>query len=334
MGQEVGQVEELPGARPGLGQVALDPHQLGRLHFRRHDAAEIVEHAVAGRGAVVGLGKRAVVEPDDGIPALAAAGRNRELRAVAVANDQRAGRVEGDADDFPGVGAGIGERATRRRAGCPPDILGIVLGMSGLRAVHDDRVVGASEQIAAAVEDSGARAARADIDGTDQSAARLARRLAALPCQQVREIAHVVEDQVGLHRLECPQETGALGMRAAGEGKDAHPRLLGGGDAGRTVLDHRAVFGRHAHLARHVQEEVGRRLAARHHRGAEDMRLEGTTKAGDFQRQPDALKLARRGHATLAIDTGKRLGYPGDRLEVTAEALEDRRPHSCPNGRR
>ena len=254
--------------------------------------------------------------------------RNRELRAVAVANDERAGRVEGDADDFAGVGAGIGERAARRRAGGPPDILGIVLGMSGLRAVHDDRIVSASEQIAAAVEDSGARAARADIDGTDKSAARLARRLAALPCQQVRKIAHVVEDEVGLHRLECPQEAGALGMRAAGEGKDAHPRLLGGGDAGRTVLDHRAVFRRHAHLARHVQEEVGRRLAARHHRGAEDMRLEGTTKAGDFQRQPDALKLARRGHATPAIDTGKRLGYPGDRLEVTAEALEDRRPHA------
>ena len=70
------------------------------------------------------------------------------------------------------------------------------------------------------------------------------------------------------------QAAGALGMRAAGEGKDAHARLLGRGDAGRTVLDDDAVFGRHAHLARHVQEEVGRRLAARHHGGAEDMRLE------------------------------------------------------------
>ena len=75
-------------------------------------------------------------------------------------------------------------------------------------------------------------------------------------------------------RLERREQAGAPGMRAAGEGEDAHARFLGRGDAGRAVLDHRAVFGRHAHLARHMQEEVGRRLAARHHRGAEDMRLE------------------------------------------------------------
>ena len=97
------------------------------------------------------------------------------------------------------------------RADGPPDILGIVLGMTGLRPVHDDRVVGAAEQSAAAVENPGARAAGADIDGTDAALRRASRvGSAALPCQQVGQIAHVVEDEVGLHRLECR----AAGRRA------------------------------------------------------------------------------------------------------------------------
>ena len=125
VGKEVGKVEELAGPFPDIWQIALDPHQLRRLHLRRHDAAEIVEHAVAGGGAIVGLGQRAVVEPDDGVPALAAPCRDAELRASAVAHDQRTGRVEGDADDFGGCRAGIGQarRASPRRrlARYPPN---------------------------------------------------------------------------------------------------------------------------------------------------------------------------------------------------------------------
>ena len=203
-----------------------------------------------------------------------------------------------------------------------------MLGMAGLRPVHDDRIVGAPEQIAAAIENPGARAAGADVDGADQLAQRFRRRHGFAAGEQVRKVAHVVEYQVGLHRLERGEQSGALGMRAAGEGEDPHAGVLGRGDAGRAILDHRAIFGRDAHLARHMQEKIGRRLAARHHRGAENVRLEEVAKAGDLERQPDALELARRRDAALAADAGERLGDAGDGFQIAAKALVDRRPHA------
>ncbi len=65
--------------------------------------------------------------------------------------------------------AGFGQRASHGAADRAPDVLGIVLGMIGLRPMHQDRMLGAAEQRARAVEDAGARAPRPDIDGADVS---------------------------------------------------------------------------------------------------------------------------------------------------------------------
>ena len=55
--QVIGEVEHVAGFVPAFRQAPLQPHQLRRRHFRRHHAAEIVEHAVAGISALVGFGQ-------------------------------------------------------------------------------------------------------------------------------------------------------------------------------------------------------------------------------------------------------------------------------------
>ncbi len=192
--QEIGQVEKIAGFVPALRQVALQPHQLRRSHFRRHDAAEIVEHTMARRRAFVGFGKRAMVEPDDGVPALFAGHRDAELAAVAVANDQRAGGIEADAGDAFRRDAGLLPRGADRYADRRPDVFRIVLGVVGLRLMHEDRVFGAAKHVAGAVENAGARAPRPDIDGADISLHHDAR----LPLSASRSgsEAHVGENPV------------------------------------------------------------------------------------------------------------------------------------------
>jgi hypothetical protein len=100
--QEIGEIEEMAGFVPGVGQVALQPHQLRRFHFRRHDATDIIEHAMTGGSAFVSFGECAMVEPDDCVPARVAAGRDGKLSAARIADHQRACRIETDAGDVIG----------------------------------------------------------------------------------------------------------------------------------------------------------------------------------------------------------------------------------------
>ena len=62
----------------------------------------------------------------------------------------------------------------------------------------------------------------------------------------------------------CPR------MAAPRKAEHAHPRALGGLDPGRAVLDHDTPRGIGMHSACGEEEEVGRGLAVRDHRGAED----------------------------------------------------------------
>src|SRR5690606_34806684 len=75
-----------------------------------------------------------------------------------------------DARDGVRRNAGAVERGLHGMADRGPNVLGIVLGMIGLRPVHGYRMFGAAKHVAGAVEDAGARTARADIDGADMPA--------------------------------------------------------------------------------------------------------------------------------------------------------------------
>ena len=67
------------------------------------------EHRVAGGCAFRGLVQGAMVEPDEGVPAVTAVA-NRQRGAVAVAHYERTGGVKTDADYVGGPRPGDGHR--------------------------------------------------------------------------------------------------------------------------------------------------------------------------------------------------------------------------------
>ncbi len=145
-GQEIGEVEKIAGFPPAFRQIPLQPHQLRRLHFRRHDAAEMVEHAVAGGGALVGFAERPMVEPDDRVQARLAARRHRELVSLTVADNQRTCRIETDPGNRFRGHTGFLAGAADRVADSRPDLFRIVLSMPRLRPVDGYRAFGAAKQ--------------------------------------------------------------------------------------------------------------------------------------------------------------------------------------------
>ena len=149
------------------GEVAFEPHELGDLHLRGHGAAGVVEDAVAG--AVHSSASRggAVVEPEDGVAAVVAGGRDGDRAAVAVEEDEGAGGVEGEAGDVLGAGGGVGAGGAEGGGGGLPDLGGGLLGVAVV-LVDVERGFGAGEQAAGGVEDAGAGAGGADVDGGDE----------------------------------------------------------------------------------------------------------------------------------------------------------------------
>ncbi len=167
-GQEIREIEEIAGLLPALRKVALQPHQLRRLHFGRHDAADEVEHLVAGRCAFLGFGDGAVVEPDDGVPTCFAGGRDTDLAAVLAAHHQRAGGIERDAADISRRGLRLVHRRADGSAHSAPDVFRILLGVVVLRPVHCDRLFCTGKQPPATVEHARARTSGSDIYGDDK----------------------------------------------------------------------------------------------------------------------------------------------------------------------
>ena len=82
------------------GRLRLQPAQLRRLHLRRDRPAD---ELAARDGAVASIAARvvdrAVIHPHDDVPAIVAVDAHRHRSTVCVDRDQRARRVEADADD-------------------------------------------------------------------------------------------------------------------------------------------------------------------------------------------------------------------------------------------
>ena len=110
----------------------------------------------------------ALVEPEDGVPAVLRAGRNRYRLPRGVAHHEGAGRVEGDGGDCPWRDARPVARGADRGADRAPDLPAVLVGMVGAGSAERDRLFGATEKAAAKVEDAGARTAGTDIDGGDE----------------------------------------------------------------------------------------------------------------------------------------------------------------------
>ena len=162
--QVIRKIHQPAVALPLRRQMPLQPHQLRDLHLGRHRAADEVQHLVAGGGAFLGLGERAVIEPDDDVPLVLAAGRDAGRAVLAVERDQRAGGIEADPGDRRRRQARLLARVPRGGADRLPDVLARLLGVVRPRLVHQNRPAGAGEHPATRVEQRGPRAAGADVD--------------------------------------------------------------------------------------------------------------------------------------------------------------------------
>jgi hypothetical protein len=104
--------------------------------------------------------RRAPVLPDDGVV---------DRRAGLAVPDQRGFALVGDADpgQLTGLEPGLGERALDHRQGAAPDVLGVVLDPARLRVVLGELLLCLAERPAAPVEQHGAAAGGALVDGQD-----------------------------------------------------------------------------------------------------------------------------------------------------------------------
>ncbi len=114
-----------------------------------------------------GLVDRPVVHPDDDVAPRLAGGADGDRPALAIEGDQRAGRVEADACDRLRRDARLGHRIAGRLAAGRPDVVGGLLDDVARLAPHLDSVLGRSQKPAVGGEDSGARAAGADVNADE-----------------------------------------------------------------------------------------------------------------------------------------------------------------------
>ena len=168
--EEVHQVQKKRACTPAFRQVALDPGEFRGRHLGRNGATRIVHHAVACRCRFIGFGDRAVIEPGDRVPARVPCGRDGDRLAVPAAQHDGTGRIEADAGNVLGGDAGFGHGIADGAADGIPDVFGIMLGMAGPRTVHDDRMLGAREDVAMRIENAGAGTPGPDIDRSDECA--------------------------------------------------------------------------------------------------------------------------------------------------------------------
>ena len=148
--------------------MPLQPHQLRRLHFRRHDAAEIAQHFVAGRRAFIRFIQRAVIEPDDCVPAFLAGRRDGQRTALFISNDEGTGGIKTNANDMRGIDLGRSNGALYGDTDGFPYVFRIMLRMTGKRLVHQDWMFDAAKQFSTGIENARTRATCPDIDSTDK----------------------------------------------------------------------------------------------------------------------------------------------------------------------
>src|SRR5262249_17523526 len=141
----VGEIEDAAVAAPVLGLLPLQPHQLGDFHLQRHDATDMLEHAMLGRRRFICLGSSAVIEPDDDVPLVVAGDRYAGGPAVCVKGDQRTGGVEAHAGNIGGSYSCLGARRPHAAAHCLPNIIARMLGMVGSGTFEADGMTRASQ---------------------------------------------------------------------------------------------------------------------------------------------------------------------------------------------
>ena len=162
-GQEIGQIEKLPGAIVDLTMVFFQPQQLGRLHFGRYFPANVVQHRMMGGVDALRLVCRTVIHPDDDIVFRFTVRADRQRFAIVVQHHQRAGGVKPDAGNALRSRPGARQRLADAAANGLPD-LGAGLLHAASAAVHGGnflRRVG--KQPAAEIENACANAAGADV---------------------------------------------------------------------------------------------------------------------------------------------------------------------------
>ena len=195
-------------------------------------------------------------------------------RAGGVAEDERAGGVEGEAGDGLRPGGGLGAGGAQRGAGGLPDWRGVLLGLPGVGRVGVDRMLGAAEQAAGGVEEPAralpvptSTAATSGISGGGAAELPAPQRRSAAAADgrpdEGGELAHVGDDRVRAERGHAGAVLVARGMASSGEGHHPHAGGLRRHDPRRAVLDHQAGGGSVAEGRGRVQEEVGGGLAAR-----------------------------------------------------------------------
>ena len=168
-GQVVGEVEEQAGARPDLGAMALQPHQLGDLHLGRHHAADMARardgrspctprprRRRGGRARRWCRGRvRRVLEIESGAPS-----RSRTT-SEQVASKPMPAMVDGSTP--------ARSTASRTEAHTQRQISSdAVLGMIGKGPHQADRPLGPAEAVAGGVEHARPGAAGPDIDANHQ----------------------------------------------------------------------------------------------------------------------------------------------------------------------
>ena len=105
-------------------------------------------------------------------------------------------------------------------------------------------------------------------------------------------------------------------MAAAVKAEHGHPGGDRAGDAGNAVLDDQASRWRAPHLCGREQEQVRRRLAARHLRGGENVRREPVVEAGAGEAMLGSSPACRSMPRISAADRGDRLADVGDRPQI------------------
>ena len=94
------------------------------------------------------------------------------------------------------------------------------------------------------------------------------------------QFPHVGNDQRRAARLQAGCVLRSA-MASAAEADRRHAGGDGGIDPCRAVLDNQTVLRRGREPLRSIKEQIGRRLAARHHRRAEDVRVKAIEEADE-----------------------------------------------------
>ena len=198
--------------------------------------------------------------------------------------------------------------------------------MVGLGPVQLDRRLGPGEQDAGRVGDTGPCAAGADVHGDEEPGRPRGPGIGQ--GDKPGQGPHVVEQGIGLQRLDLRAQVPQADVGAAGIGEDPHAGIFRSGDAGGAVLDDEAVLRLHPHRRGGMQEQVGVGLAAGDHAGRKDRRPETVDQAGDLEAEPDALGLAGGGDAEGNGQRIERFGHPGGGPQFPPEHLVELDPHA------